>query len=64
VHCYTFRPENRFLAADYRGPGGDNARHDAGAIAEIQHHLRAGVDGFFTDDSAIGRAAVEGMKKG
>ena len=39
--------------------GDDPARRtEAGAIAEIRAYLRAGIDGFFTDDPAIGRAAV------
>jgi glycerophosphoryl diester phosphodiesterase len=59
VQGYTFRPENRFIAADYRDGEGDNSRNVKGSIAEIQHYLRAGLDGFFTDDPGIGRQAVE-----
>ncbi len=59
VHPYTFRPENRFLAADFRNGAGDDARNPAGSIAEIQLYIDSGIDGFFTDDSAIGRHAVD-----
>ncbi|MCW2396237.1 MULTISPECIES: glycerophosphodiester phosphodiesterase [unclassified Sphingobium] len=60
VYLYTFRPENRFLPSDLRGPGGENARHEAGSVAEIRRYLSLGVDGFFTDDPALGRLAVDG----
>ncbi len=59
VRLYTFRPENRFLPADMRGPGGENARNEAGSVAEIRRHLALGIDGFFTDDPALGRRAVD-----
>ena len=29
------------------------------SVAEITAYLRAGIDGFFTDDPAVGRAAVQ-----
>jgi len=58
---YTFRPENRFLAADFRDGAGDDARNPAGSIAEIRRYLATGIDGFFTDDPALGRAAVDGV---
>ena len=59
VHIWTLRPENSFLPASLRkAPSSDaNARGDS--VAEITAYLRAGVDGFFTDDSAVGRAAVQ-----
>lgn len=60
VIVYTFRPENEFLPGPYRGAGDNAARHDAGAIRLIRDALGLGIDGFFTDDSAIGRAAVDG----
>lgn len=59
VHPYTFRPENAFLAADFRGPGGPGARHEDGAVAEIRAFLATGIDAFFTDDPALGRRAVD-----
>ncbi|WP_076068376.1 glycerophosphodiester phosphodiesterase [Sphingomonas montana] len=58
VHPWTFRPENRFLAADFRDGAGENARNPAGSIAEIRRYLATGIDGFFTDDPALGRAAL------
>ncbi len=60
VHPYTFRPENHFLPADFRGPGGPGVRHEAGSIAEMRAHLVLGIDALFTDDPALGRAAVDG----
>jgi len=55
---YTFRPENIFLAADFRNADGSAARNPTGSIAEIRTYLAAGIDGFFTDDPALGRVAV------
>ncbi|WP_068075626.1 glycerophosphodiester phosphodiesterase family protein [Novosphingobium lentum] len=59
VGTWTFRPENRYLAADFRDAAGDTARNPAGSVAEIRHYLAAGVDAFFTDDPALGRLAVD-----
>jgi glycerophosphoryl diester phosphodiesterase len=58
VEPWTFRPENRFLAADFRNGAGEHARNEAGSIAEIKCYLSTGLDGFFTDDPALGRAAI------
>ena len=60
VHPYTFRPENRFLAADFRNTNGDDARNEAGSIAEMRAYLASGIDAFFTDDPALGRQALDG----
>lgn len=60
IRPYDFMPENRFIAADFRDDRGDNVRNEAGSIAEIRRYLATGIDGFFTDDPAIGRAAVDG----
>jgi glycerophosphoryl diester phosphodiesterase len=60
VIAYTFRPENQFLGREYRGDGNDAARHDAGSIRQIRDALALGIDGFFTDDPALGRRAVDG----
>ncbi|MBB2200560.1 glycerophosphodiester phosphodiesterase [Gluconacetobacter tumulisoli] len=60
VHSYTCRPENRFLPRQLRNDAGENARNPAGAIAEIRRYLDLGLDGFFTDDPAIGRLALDG----
>ncbi|MBN8212136.1 MAG: glycerophosphodiester phosphodiesterase [Xanthomonadales bacterium] len=61
VIVYTFRPENYFLDGAHRGDGGPAARHETGSIAEIRAHLALGIDGFFTDDPALGRRAVDGL---
>ena len=58
VHAWTFRPENQFLAADFQDAAGPNARNPQGSIAEMASYLRLGLDGFFTDDPALGRQAV------
>lgn len=58
VHVWTFRPENYFLAADFRDGGGDAARNPQGSIREIRAYLATGIDGFFTDDPALGRQAL------
>jgi len=59
VGTWTFRPENAFLAAEFRNGAGDAARNEAGSVAEIRRYLALGLDGFFTDDPALGRLAVE-----
>ncbi len=59
VVVWTFRPENQFLPKDLRSDAGPNARNEAGSLAEMKRFLELGIDGFFTDDPAIGRRAVE-----
>ena len=59
VGTWTFRPENHFLPSDLRSDKGDAARNEAGSVAEIRRYLAAGLDGFFTDDPALGRRAVD-----
>jgi glycerophosphoryl diester phosphodiesterase len=63
VEPYTFRPENHFLPRDKREGEAAAMRHDAGSIAEMRAFLDAGVDGFFTDDPALGRTAVDGWHR-
>ena len=58
VHTWTFRPENMFLAADFRNDAGPAARNEAGSIAEIRRYIDTGIDGLFSDDSAVARAAI------
>jgi glycerophosphoryl diester phosphodiesterase len=58
VHIWTFRPENYFLAADFKNGGPDNQRNPAGSLAEIRRYIETGIDGFFTDDPGIGRQAI------
>jgi glycerophosphoryl diester phosphodiesterase len=59
VGCYTFRPENQYLAADFRNAAGANARNLDGSVAEIRRYVGEGLDGFFTDDPALGRRALD-----
>jgi glycerophosphoryl diester phosphodiesterase len=59
VGTWTFRPENHFIAADFRNGAGDGARNPAGSVAEMRRYLAAGIDAFFTDDPALGRIAVD-----
>ncbi len=59
VMPYTFRPENYFLAADFQDASGPASRNSVGSVAEMRAYLKAGVDGFFTDDPALGRQAAK-----
>jgi glycerophosphoryl diester phosphodiesterase len=60
VHSWTFRPEDNFLPASLKSAGATaSSRNEAGSITEIQTYLRAGLDGFFTDDASVGRQAVD-----
>lgn len=64
VHPYTFRPENPFLPANLRR-GNVNSLTDRGdEAAELAIFLATGITGFFTDDSAIGRAAADAFCAG
>lgn len=63
VHPYTFRPENPFLPADLRRGDIASLSERGDLAAEITAYLRAGIDGFFTDDPAIGRAALDAFGK-
>ena len=58
VHVWTLRPENAFLPAGLKFAPVSDATLRGDSAAEITAYLRAGVDGFFTDDPAVGRAAV------
>lgn len=60
VWPYTFRPENAFLPRALRRGEDPRTRNDDGAIAEIRTYLALGIGGFFTDDPAVGRHAVDG----
>lgn len=61
VMPWTFRPENQFLPDALREGTDPNQRAPRGSVREIDAYLRAGIDGFFTDDPALGRAAVRAM---
>jgi glycerophosphoryl diester phosphodiesterase len=63
VFPYTFRPENEFLPAPLRVEGPASTRSPSGSVAEIQEYLETGIDGFFTDDPALGRQAVDTFKR-
>ncbi len=62
VHIWTLRPENSFLPTSLRKAPASDATARGDSVAEITAYLRAGVDGFFTDDSAVGRAAVQAFR--
>lgn len=63
VHAYTFRPENLFLPlALQRGETMLPSGRGDGA-AEIMLFLQAGIDGFFTDDPAVGRTTVDAFQR-
>ena len=59
VHIWTLRPENAFLPAGLKKAPASDATLRGDSVAEITAYLRAGIDGFFTDDPAVGRAAVQ-----
>ena len=61
VHIWTFRPENYFLAANFRAGADPAFRNEAGSIREIQTYIRAGIDGFFSDDPGLGRRALDSL---
>ncbi len=62
VHTWTLRPENPFLPPSLRLPDAASPSQRGNAVAEIDAYLKAGIDGFFTDDPALGRAAVAAYK--
>ncbi len=55
LHPWTFRAENRFLPREFRR-GALGTEH-GDLMGEIVTFLRAGIDGFFTDQPDIGVAA-------
>ncbi len=59
VWPYTFRPENHFLPPALRVGEDPRTRSEAGSVAEIRAYLALGIGGFFTDDPALGRRAVD-----
>ena len=61
---WTFRPENQFLPADLRDGGALHARDPDGSLTEMRRFLELGVDGFFTDDPALGRQAIDAFAAG
>lgn len=63
VHPYTFRPENPFLPANLRRGDSASPSEHGDLAAEISAFLHTGIDGFFTDDPATGRAALAAFTK-
>jgi len=64
VHPYTFRPENNFLPKPLKCSQDKPAeRCPSGALKEFEAYFKAGVDGVFTDDPALGREAVINFDK-
>lgn len=64
VHPYTFRPENNFLPTPLKCSQDKPAeRCPSGALKEFEAYFKAGVDGVFTDDPALGREAVNNFEK-
>ncbi len=63
VHTWTLRPENPFLPVSMRAPLATSPSQRGDTGAEIAAYLKAGIDGFFTDDPAAGRAAVTAFTK-
>jgi glycerophosphoryl diester phosphodiesterase len=61
VHPYTFRAENRSLPINLRAGEPKAAGFDVAygeSVTEMQLFLQTGIDGFFTDQPDLGRAAV------
>ena len=63
VHPYTFRPENPFLPADLRRGEATSPSARGDMALEISTYMQTGIDGFFTDDPAAGRAALDALEK-
>jgi glycerophosphoryl diester phosphodiesterase len=63
VHPYTFRPENPFLPSDMRGNNAASLSQHGDMAAEIRAHLESGIDGFFVDAPAMGRAVLDAFLK-
>lgn len=64
VHPYTFRPENYYLPTHLKCSQDKPAeRCPSGALKEFETYFKAGVDGVFTDDPALGREAVINYEK-
>lgn len=63
VHPWTLRPENAFLPARLKkDPVADGAQR-GDARAAMDAFLATGIDGIFTDDPAVGRAAIDALRR-
>ena len=58
VHPYTLRPENNFLPTYLRCNEKLTEACASGSFKEFERFFKAGVDGVFTDDPALGRQAL------
>ena len=63
VHIYTLRPENNFLPIALKKAPVTDITLRGDSITEIQTFLQVGIDGFFTDDPAVGREAIRTFVK-
>lgn len=61
VHPWTLRPENAFLPQSLKSAPVDDGARRGNARADMDDFLRAGIDGIFTDDPAVGRAAIDAL---
>ncbi len=59
----TLCSHDAFLPASLKAQGDDTTRNPSGSVTEIQKYLGTGIDGFFTDDPAVGRQAVDTFKR-
>lgn len=59
VHAYTFRAENQFLPKNLRSSADPHQLGDL--VSELQAHLAAGLDGFFTDHADFGARARDSL---
>jgi glycerophosphoryl diester phosphodiesterase len=60
VHAWTFRAENMFLPVRLRRGTSLSAHGDL--AAEIEVHVKAGIDGLFCDHPDIAKAALRRMR--
>ncbi|MDR0225060.1 MAG: glycerophosphodiester phosphodiesterase [Burkholderiaceae bacterium] len=61
VHPWTLRPENAFLPQSLKLPPVQDGTQRGNARADMEDFLRSGIDGIFTDDPSVGRAAIDAM---
>jgi len=62
VHGWTFRAENHFLPVGLRAAGGPSACGNL--TAELLAYLRAGMDGFFSDQPDVGVRSLALLRAG
>lgn len=59
VHPYTLRPENGYLPQYLKCSQTATDACPSGSLREFERFFKAGVDGVFTDDPALGRQALK-----